>query len=122
MQTAYQRLVEITRASMRQAKTVMHAVRTHTSASVQKLAEQLEKQWLPRVEQVIEQTVRRVFQGEAVPAAEKLVSLFEPHTDVIRRKKPGKETEFGHKVWLDEVDGGIVTRWQVLEGNPPDAQ
>lgn len=122
MQTAYQRLVEITRASVRQAKTVVHEVHTHTAASVQKLAEQMEKQWLPRVEQVIEQSVRRVFQGESVPAAEKLVSLFEPHTNIIRRQKPGKETEFGHKVWLDEVDGGIVTRWQVLEGNPPDDQ
>ena len=57
-----------------------------------------------------------------VPATQKIVSLFEPHTDIIRRQKAGKDTEFGHKVWLDEVDGGLVTRWQVLEGNPDDAE
>ena len=39
--------------------------------------------WLPLVEQVIEQTERRVLKGETVPAAEKLVSLFEPHSDII---------------------------------------
>jgi transposase, IS5 family len=50
--------------------------------------------------------VRRVLAGESVPAQRKLVSLFEPHSDIIRRQKPGKETEIGHKVWLDEVEGG----------------
>ena len=58
---------------------------------------------------------------ESVPASENIVSLFEPHTAVIRRGKAGKETEFGHKVWLNEVDGGIVSRREVLEGKPPDA-
>ena len=66
--------------------------------------------------------MRRVFQGEKVPAGEKIVSLFEPHSAIIRRNKARKPTEYGHKVWLDEVDGGIVTRWQVLEGNPNDEQ
>ena len=56
-----------------------------------------------------------------MPAAQKIVSLFEVHTDIIRRQKAGKETEFGHKVWLDEVEGGIISRWEVLDGNPDDA-
>jgi IS5 family transposase len=85
------------------------------ASQVEQLAEQL-----PQVEQVIHQTVRRVFAGESVPAQEKLVSLFEPHTDIFRRQKPGKETEFGHKVWLDEVEGVIVTRGEILSGNPAD--
>jgi IS5 family transposase len=76
--------------------------------------------FLPRVGQVIDQTVRRVFDGQSVPAQDKLVSLFEPHSAIIRRHKAGKETEFGHKVWLDEVEGGIVTHWSILEGNPSD--
>jgi transposase, IS5 family len=62
-----------------------------------------------------------VLEGEAVPAGDKLVSLFEAHSDILRRNKTGKPTEYGHKVWLDQVDGGLVTRWAVLEGNPPDA-
>ncbi len=73
------------------------------------------------MDQVVEQTRRRVLGDEAVPASEKVVSIFEPHTAIIRRGKGGKPTEFGHKIWLDEVDGGIITRATVLEGNPPEA-
>ena len=121
MKTAYERLVTVTQATVQQAQTVMTTLKTETSQTAQRLVETLET-YLPRVEQTIDQAVRRVFQKEVVPAAEKIVSLFEAHTDIIRRKKPGKETEFGHKVWLDEVDGGIVSRWQVLQGNPDEAE
>jgi len=117
MKTAYQRLVTVTRATVRQAQTVVTTLKTETGHTAQRLVETFET-YLPRVEQALDQAVRRVFQEEVVPATEKIVSLFEAHTAIIRRKKPGKETEFGHKVWLDEVDGGIVTRWQTLEGNP----
>ena len=55
-----------------------------------------------------------------MPACDKLVSIFQPHTDIIKRGKVTKETQFGHKVWLDEVDGGIISRYEVLSGNPPD--
>jgi IS5 family transposase len=51
-----------------------------------------------------------VFSGEKVPATEKIVSIFEPHSAIIRRNKARKPTEYGHKVWLDEVEGVIVTR------------
>jgi IS5 family transposase len=78
---------------------------------------------VPLVCQVISQTTHRVLQGEVVPAAEKVVSLFEPQTAIIRKGKPGRPTEFGHVIWLDEVEGGIVSRYAVLEGNPAeDAQ
>ncbi len=69
---------------------------------------------------ILEQTKRRVFQNESVPASEKLVSLFEVDTAIIRRNKAGKPTEFGRKVWLDEVDGGIISDWRLLDGNPSD--
>jgi transposase, IS5 family len=72
------------------------------------------------VERVVEQTRRRVFEGEQVPAQEKLVSIFEPHTQVICHGKSGKATEFGRKVWLSEVEGGIISDYRILEGNPKD--
>jgi IS5 family transposase len=72
------------------------------------------------VERVVEQTERRVLKGESVTAGEKLVSLFEEHTAIIARGKAGKKIEFGRKVWLDEVEGGIVSGYRVLEGNPAD--
>ena len=83
-------------------------------AAAQRWARQVEV-FLPRVERAIAPTVRRVFKGEAVPAPEKIVSLFEPHTQVIVRHKAGQPVEFGRKLWLDEVEGGIVSGWRRLE-------
>jgi IS5 family transposase len=62
------------------------------------------------VAQLSTQTTRRVLQGAQVPAHEKLVSLFEPHTAIIRQGTPGKPTEFGRGRWLDEGDGGLISR------------
>ena len=77
--------------------------------------------YLPLVQQVINQTTRRVFNGESVPASEKLVSLFEPHTAIIRRGKARPhETEYGRKVWYAESDGGLITHYNLLRGNPPE--
>ena len=74
--------------------------------------------------QVVDQTVRRVFGGESVPAPEKVVSLFEPHTAIIRRRKESRDTEFGRgpegTPWLDEVEGWIISSYRILHGNPPD--
>ena len=55
-----------------------------------------------------------MLRGEAVPAEDKLLSLFEPHTQAIRRHQAGKLTEFGRKVLLDEVEGGIVSHYAIL--------
>jgi len=116
---AYQKLVEITRKSVEQAHEAVEMLQEVATEEAQVLSHQLER-FLPLVEQVIEQTVRRVFDGEKVPAQEKIVSIFEPHTNIIRRGKKGRPTEFGHKVWLDKVDGGIVSDYRVLAGNPKD--
>jgi IS5 family transposase len=118
---AYHRLVQATEATIRQAEQVCAVLQKQSTDEAQKLAESLAT-FLPRAEQVVTQTVRRIFAGEQVPAQEKIVSIFEPHTAIIRRNKAHKPTEYGHKVWLDEVEGGIVTRWQVLEGNPSDKE
>ena len=116
---AYQKLVEITRKTVDQAQEVVEMLQEVATEEAQALSKQLE-QFLPLVEQVIDQTVRRVFEGEKVPARDKLVSIFEPHTDIIRRGKKGRPVEFGHKVWFDEVEGGIVSNYRVLDGNPKD--
>ena len=80
-------------------------------------------QYVPLVRQVIQQTTRRVFQNQSVSARDKIVSLFEPHTAIIQRgKAPPHETEFGRKLWYSEVDGGIITEYRILKGNPPDHQ
>ncbi len=65
------------------------------------------------------QTARRVLLGENVPAAEKIVSLFEPHTDIIR--KGGRETLYGHKINLATGRSGLVLDVVVESGNPADS-
>jgi transposase, IS5 family len=69
---------------------------------------------------VVDQFERRVLNGESVAAGEKLVSLFEEHTAIIARGKASKKTEFGRKVWLEEVEGGICSGYRIPEGNPSD--
>ena len=70
---------------------------------------------LPLVKQVIAQTRSRVLEGKKVPSDQKVLSLFEPHTRAIPRHKGGAQVEFGRHVILDEVEGGIVTRYEILE-------
>jgi IS5 family transposase len=73
-------------------------------------------------ERVIDQARRRVLQGEQVPNAEKIYSIFEAHTDLIKRGKVRTPLEFGHKVFLAESAHGLITQYEVLEGNPNDEQ
>jgi IS5 family transposase len=69
---------------------------------------------------VMDQTRRRVLHGEFVPASEKIVSIFEPHTDIICKDR--RDTYFGHKVCLTSGASGMVLDCIVLEGNPPDSK
>src|SRR6266581_1873686 len=71
-------------------------------------------------ERVIDQARRRALDGEQVPNAEKIYSVFEPHTDLIKRGKVRTPVEFGHKVFLAESAKGLITQYEVLKGNPSD--
>jgi transposase, IS5 family len=114
----YAELIEITSTSLRQT--------AQAAPQLDQQKSNLIAQWneLRRlVERVIDQATRRVLKGETVPAPEKIASLWEPHTQIIRRGKPQHhETEFGHKVNYAEVEHGLISDWQVEAlGNPPDA-
>ena len=65
---------------------------------------------------VIDQARRRVLDGEQVPTAEKIYSIFEPHTDLIKRGKVRAPIEFGHKVFLAESAHGLITQYEVPKG------
>lgn len=69
--------------------------------------------------QVVEQTFERVVQETPVPAAEKVVSIFEEHTDIIVKDR--RETLFGHKTCLNVGPSSFVTDCQILDGNPADS-
>jgi IS5 family transposase len=71
------------------------------------------------LERVIDQTERRVLKGETVSAGEKVVSIHEPHTDII--VKDGRETLYGHKIYLTGGASGLVLDCVITEGNPADS-
>ena len=90
-----------------------------TAAKIQGLCNQI-GHFGELADRVIDQTRRRVLEGEQVPVDEKLYSIFEPHTDLIKRGKKLKPVEFGHKVFLAESGQGLITDYKVLTGNPSD--
>lgn len=110
----YQKLVETAEQMVRQATRVVAALGRQPAAEAQRLLSEAER-ILPLVTQVITQTRSRVLEGKKVPSEEKVLSLFEPHTRAIPRHKGGALVEFGRHVMLDEVEGGIVTRYAILE-------
>ena len=75
--------------------------------------------YLGLLHKVIEQTQRRVLSGEAVAAQEKICSLFEEHTDII--KKSPRETVFGHKVFVSTGASSLILDCVVERGNPADS-
>jgi transposase, IS5 family len=112
----YGRLIGVAKASLKQAGEVRQMLPPEARRGLGVEFEHFEG----LLERVVEQTQRRVLKGQSVAAGEKLVSIFEEHTSIIRRGKVGKETEYGHKVWLEETEGAIISGYRVLEGNPAD--
>jgi IS5 family transposase len=116
----YARLLTAARASRLQAARVRRLLEHGAAAATDRLPAALDR-FLPLVEQVIDQAERRVLRGERVAAGEKVLSLFEPHTAVVRRGKARHPTEFGARIVLDEVEGGLVTHYTICAGNADDA-
>jgi transposase, IS5 family len=74
-----------------------------------------------RVRQVMKQTKARIFDGlTQLPG--KIVSVFEPHTEIIRKGKASKPTEFGKLVQLQEAENQIITHYDVFDERPSDRE
>jgi IS5 family transposase len=115
LKSAYGRLVAAAKRTGAQGRRVLKTLRGQgDDPAARRLAERLDEV-LPRLKRSVGQAERRVLKDDPVPSVEKLVSLFEPHTQVIPRFKPGKPAEFGRKLRLDEVEGGVITGYSVLE-------
>jgi IS5 family transposase len=119
--TPYKKLLTITRRCVRSAEAAIPRLRQESgpfAKLARSLADELDH-YLPHIRRVISQTERRVLRGESVPAEEKLVSIFETHTDIIR--KDNRDTYYGHKITLTGGGSGLVLDWIVEEGNPADS-
>jgi transposase, IS5 family len=117
----YQDLLQVTRMSLAYIDPVYQALAVSSADPAQCAG------WLAEVnhyrgliEQVIDQTERRVFQGETVPAQEKLFSLFETHTDIIA--KGSRDIQYGHKLNLMTGQSGLVLDVVIEDGNPADTE
>jgi IS5 family transposase len=121
----YRELLRITEQVLTNARQVVaktarvKRIDVAAGAMVEQLRQQI-TEYCQLGDRVLDQTRRRVIHGEQVPAEEKVYSIFEPHTDLIKRGKVRKPIEFGHKVFLAESAQGLITDYQVLDGNPAD--
>lgn len=115
---AYRRLISATRKIANQAERVMDEI-AHSRGKVKRLGQQL-GETVTRVRQVIRQTVARVFRGDT-QYPEKLASIFEPHTEIIRKGKASKPTEFGKMVQIQEAENQIITVYEVFDKRPWDS-
>lgn len=128
LKALYGKLLSVTGRVVGQAKRVAdemaqgvkRAADVLTQAALDSLRKELETM-LPRVEQVVRQTRARVFGGDT-HAEGKLVSLFEPSTEIIRKGKASKPTEFGKLVKIQEAEHQIVTSYEVYAKRPSDTE
>lgn len=72
------------------------------------------------LEKIIYQTVKRVIKGQKVPSPNKIISIFEPHSDII--VKDSRDTQFGHKVFITSGKSNMVLHCDIPKGNIGDAE
>lgn len=120
----YEQLLDTTRTVIGQAQFtawilgLRHPISSKKHKKACQLGQQLTHMSLLG-ELVMNQTFRRVMLGEAVPAGEKIVSVFEPHTDIIVKKH--RAVEYGHKICLAVGASALITDVTIERGNPADS-
>jgi len=125
MKKSYAQLVDLTKRVVGQARNALkrfHEGKLPIVGSPVSVFAQMARieHFVPLVRKVIHQTQERVFHGDTRVEG-KIISIFEPHSQVIRKGKAHKPNEFGRLVRVDEVENDIVSGYRVLEGNPADS-
>lgn len=120
----YRDLLAVAEHTVEQAEHVAEGLKTMKCVDHSQLLQAMAltgeiSHFIPLAHRVISQTERRVLRQESVPASEKIVSIFEPHTSII--VKDDRDTEYGHKVCLTTGASALVTDVVVEQGNPADS-
>jgi IS5 family transposase len=114
----YDDLLKVTKKTIGYARRAVAALRMRNHPFARYHAESI-SHFVELAHKVVDQTERRVVHEQAVPAQEKIVSIFEEHTDIIR--KGGRDTLYGHKLCLSAGRSNLITDLVVLDGNPNDS-
>jgi IS5 family transposase len=115
----YADLIKVTNKSIGYAQSAIEAIDKVASISPGLVALRLDlNRYSQLAAQVVDQTHRRVILGENVPAADKVVSLFETHTDIIVKDR--RDTFFGHKICLTGGASNLIIDCLIVDGNPAD--
>jgi IS5 family transposase len=116
----YADLIKVTTKSIGYAKSAIEAIDHVASISNGLIALRLDlNQYSQLAARVVDQTQRRVMLGENLPASDKVVSLFETHTDIIVKDR--RDTFFGHKVCLTGGASNLIVDCLIVDGNPADS-
>jgi IS5 family transposase len=119
----YKDLLRLSRQILHDTKRVMAEVEEMSPAkkrAVRRWSDELSRM-AARVRQVVKQAKVRVFDGiTQLPG--KIVSLFETHSEIIRKGKASKPTEFGKMVQVQEAENQIVTHYDVFDQRPSDRE
>ncbi len=116
----YRDLLKVAKKTVADAETVLNSLLAMGTSSITAICIWAElSHYIPLARRVIEQTERRVLFGEKLKPEEKLVSIFEPHTDIIRKDR--RETYYGHKLAITGGASGLLTDLVIEDGNPADA-
>jgi IS5 family transposase len=120
----YEDLLKVTHMTVNYANNAVSLLAAHPfkyfspAKTAQDIADEL-KEVIRLTYKVIDQTTRRLIHDESVPACEKVVSIFEPHTDIIVKDR--RDTFYGHKVCLTGGASNLITDCLILDGNPADS-
>jgi IS5 family transposase len=117
--TLYRELIAAAQATRAELQAVAEGLAETVGMAAERWRARVDH-YLPLIARIIAQSERRVLKGEAVPASEKLVSLFEPHADII--VKGGRDVQYGHKLNLATGKSGLILDVVVEAGNPADAE
>jgi IS5 family transposase len=115
----YKDLLKVTQKTVNYAYSAIDTLKKHPLAQQNRIAAvQALSHYVDLAGKVIDQTQYRMRHGKSVPASEKIVSIFEPHTDII--VKDNRDTLYGHKICIAGGSSGLITDCIIVEGNPAD--
>ena len=116
---SYKKIISTARRIVKNVRQIREIIKEETDRVVEAIKAEIDH-YLPLVQKVISQAKRRVLKDESVPTEEKVYSIFEPHSYVVRKGKSHKANEFGQVIKLQESDGGIISDYQTYSSQPND--